>query len=79
MNCFIGSVEIRMIHSRGYYRHGALATALLIVVLLSGGCGEKAEEPGRLIADAKQERDKGNHNAAIIHLKNLLQKSPEHA
>jgi putative PEP-CTERM system TPR-repeat lipoprotein len=79
MNCFIGSVEIRMIHSRGYYRHGALATALLIVVLLSGGCGEKAEDPGRSIADAKQERDKGNHNAAIIHLKNLLQKSPEHA
>jgi len=61
------------------YRHSALATALLIVVLFSGGCGENAEDPGRLIANAKQERDKGNHRAAIIHLKNLQQKFPEHA
>jgi len=69
-----------MIRSESCHKKvGALATALLIVVLSSGGCGEKAENPGRLIADAKQERDKGNHNAAIIHLKNLLQKSPEHA
>ena len=56
-----------------------LVTALLIVVLSSGGCGEKTENIGRLIADAKQERDKGNNSAAIIHLKNLLQKFPEHA
>ena len=68
-----------MIRSKVFYRHGALVTALLIVVLSSGGCGKKAENLGRLIADAKQERDKGNNNAAIIHLKNLLQKSPEHA
>ncbi|HKQ24359.1 MAG TPA: XrtA/PEP-CTERM system TPR-repeat protein PrsT [Burkholderiales bacterium] len=59
--------------------HGALATALLVVVLFSGGCEKKAEDLGRLIAEAKQERDKGNHNVAIIHLKNVLQESPEHA
>jgi len=68
-----------VIRSKVCYRHGALATALLIVVLSSGGCGEKAGNVDRLIADARQERDKGSHNAAIIHLKNLLQKSPEHA
>jgi len=68
-----------MIRSNVCCRHGALATALLIVVLFSGGCGKEAEDPGRLITYAKQERDKGNHNAAIIYLKNLLQKSPEHA
>ena len=68
-----------MIRSQVRYRRGALATALLIVVLSSGGCGEKAGNVDRLIADARQERDKGSHNAAIIHLKNLLQKSPEHA
>jgi Flp pilus assembly protein TadD len=68
-----------MIRSKVCCRHGALATALLIVVLFSEGCVDKAEDLGRLIADAKQERDKGNNNAAIIHLKNLLQKSPEHA
>ena len=68
-----------MIRSKVCYGHGALAKALLIVVLSSGGCGEKAENLDRLIADARQERDKGNHNSAIIHLKNLLQKSPEHA
>ena len=68
-----------MIRSKVCNRRGALATALLIVVLSSGGCGEKAGNVDRLIADARQERDKGSHNAAIIHLKNLLQKSPEHA
>ena len=68
-----------MIRSKVCYGHGALAMALLIVVLSSGGCGEKAGNVDRLIADARQERDKGSHNAAIIHLKNLLQKSPEHA
>jgi len=68
-----------MIRSRAWCRHGALITVLLLAVLSAGGCGDKAENAGRLIADAKQERDSGNNNAAIIHLKNLLQKSPEHA
>src|SRR5882762_9280210 len=69
----------RMIRSKVCYRHVALAAALLIVVLSSGGCGERVENLDLLIANAKQARNKGNNSAAIIHLKNLLQKSPEHA
>ena len=68
-----------MIPSKACYRHGILATALLIVMLSSAGCGRQAENPDQLIAHAVLERDKGNDNAAMIHLKNLLQESPEHA
>ena len=68
-----------MIRSKACRRHGARVAVLLIAVLSAGGCGDKAGDADRLIADAMQERDKGNSNAAIIHLKNLLQISPEHA
>jgi len=50
-----------------------------MVALLCAGCAQRAEDPVQLMASAKQERDGGNHRAAIIHLKNLLQKVPQHA
>jgi len=58
---------------------GVHALALLATVLFLGGCGEKGANLDQLLADARQEREKGNYSAAIIHLKNALQKSPEHA
>ena len=60
----------------------AARTLLKIMVaaaLLGGsvaGCG-KTEDPQTLIADAKRYEEKGDHNAAIIQLKNALQKNPE--
>lgn len=42
------------------------------------GCS-KAEDPQTLIADAKRYEEKGDHNAAIIQLKNALQKNPDDA
>jgi len=68
-----------MIRSNVRYRQGTLATVLLFSMLLSGGCAEKGEDPDRLIADARQARAEGNHTTAVIHLKNLLEASPEHA
>ena len=53
--------------------------ALLMLVLIFVGCAEKAADLDRLIADAKQAGEKGDNKAAVIHLKNLLQKAPEHA
>jgi putative PEP-CTERM system TPR-repeat lipoprotein len=50
-----------------------------MVVLLCLGCAQRAEDPVQLMASAKQEREGGNHRAAIIHLKNLLQQVPQHA
>ena len=63
---------------------GAARTLLKIMVagaLLGGsvtGCG-KTEDPQTLIADAKRYEEKGDHNAAIIQLKNALQKDPDDA
>ena len=63
---------------------GAARTLLKIMVagaLLGGsvtGCG-KTEDPQALIADAKRYEEKGDHNAAIIQLKNALQKNPDDA
>jgi putative PEP-CTERM system TPR-repeat lipoprotein len=51
---------------------------LLALVLVCAGCSDYAT-PEQLIASAKQERDKGNYRNAIIHLKSVLQKSPQNA
>ncbi len=40
---------------------------------------DNADNPEQLVADAKLARAEGEHNTAIIHLKNLLRESPEHA
>ena len=49
--------------------------AVLSVVLLSG-CG-KTQSTESLLAEAKQYQQKGDNKAAIIQLKNALQKNPE--
>ena len=41
--------------------------------------GMGAGDIDKLITDARQQREKGNNSAAIIQLKNVLQKSPENA
>jgi Flp pilus assembly protein TadD len=48
-------------------------------VLAVGGCGKKAATVEELITAARHERSQNNPRAAIVHLKNLLQKAPEHA
>jgi putative PEP-CTERM system TPR-repeat lipoprotein len=51
------------------------AMALLIAIGLSG-CG-KSSDPAALIAEARQYQQKGDTKAAIIQLKNALQKNPD--
>lgn len=55
----------------------ATACSLLLTALL-GGCG-KSDDPAALVAEAKQYQAKGDTKAAIIQLKNALQKNPEDA
>lgn len=50
--------------------------ALLPAVI--AGCGV-TDDPQTLIAKAQDHRQQGNREAAIIELKNALQKQPEHA
>ena len=68
-----------MITSKRVTVYRVCLLALLTIVLCLGACGGKQENPAQLIAKAKEEREKGNYNAAIIHLKNVLQESPDHA
>lgn len=68
----------RMNESRLIAGCRACLLAMITVVLFFGGCGEKVLSPDQMLAQAKQERDKGGHSAAVIHLKNLLQQSPDH-
>src|SRR5687768_11621402 len=57
-----------------------LLLMLIVSVALVGGsiqgCG-KVEDPGTLISDARRYEEKGDHKAAIIQLKNALQKNPD--
>ncbi len=55
----------------------ATACSLLLMSLLAG-CG-KADDPAALIAEARQYQKKGDTKAAVIQLKNALQKNPEDA
>ena len=68
-----------MIRSKFVKNHEVHVLALLAIALFLGGCGEKGANLEQLLAKARQERENGNYSAAIIHLKNALQKSPEHA
>ena len=68
-----------MIGSKFIQRYGVHAVVLFTVILFSGGCTDKTANADQFIAKAKQERDKGNNKAAVVYLKDLLQKSPEHA
>ena len=67
-----------MIESNWGRCRGMRVAVLVLVAALAGGCGQKAANIEQLLADAKQERAKGNHAAAIIGFKNVVQKAPEH-
>ena len=65
------------VHRRG--ARGAAVVALLALALVAGGCGQKRASFEELMADARQHREKGNHSAAIIQLKNAVLTSPDNA
>ena len=52
----------------------AVLLAVAATVLLSA-CGR--DDPAGLIGSARDYQAKGDHNAAVIQLKNVLQKQPE--
>ncbi|PTR15112.1 putative PEP-CTERM system TPR-repeat lipoprotein [Nitrosospira sp. Nsp2] len=65
--------------SRAGAKSKNLAGLMISAVLLTGsiaGCG-KSEDPQTLVADAKRYQEKGDNSAAIIQLKNALQKNPD--
>ena len=53
-------------------------TACLLAISLGGGCGEEKSSE-QLIADARQLQAKGDSKAAVIVLRDALQKSPENS
>jgi putative PEP-CTERM system TPR-repeat lipoprotein len=64
--------------SRASAKSKNLTGFIISVVLLTGGiagCG-KSEDPQTLVSDAKRYEEKGDNSAAIIQLKNALQKNP---
>lgn len=63
----------------GIMRGFAACAVVLSLLLLSSGCKEQSANPEQILADARQERDKGHYRSAIVHLKSLLQKSPQNA
>ncbi len=52
--------------------------ALLLIVATAAGCG-LSSDPQRMIAKAQEYREKKDNKAAIIELKNVLQKDSSHA
>ena len=58
---------------RGRWKYGP---ALLLAILIAVGCDPN---PEKLMASARQEREKGNNSAAIIHLREVLQETPDNA
>lgn len=64
--------------SRASAKSKNLSGLIISVILLTGGiagCG-KSEDPQTLVSDAKRYEEKGDNSAAIIQLKNALQKNP---
>src|SRR5688572_10133961 len=59
-------------------RSGA-ALSMIALAALTAGCGLSGSDPQTLIAQAQEYRAKNNHKAAIIELKNVLQKNANHA
>lgn len=50
-------------------------TAMTIALAVLAGCGQ--DNAQKLVAEAKQYEQKGEHKAAVIQLKNALQKNPD--
>lgn len=61
-----------------FIRSGTLWIIALLMIMLAG-CEKKIVDPEQLLAQAKQERMRGDINTASIHLKNVLQVVPDHA
>ena len=53
-----------------------LVLAFTALAICAGGC---SQDVGQFMQQAKQARDKGDRNAAIIYLKNALEKDPKNA
>ena len=52
--------------------------AATILVAVAAGCGVSGGDPQSLMTKAQQHREKRDHKAAIIELKNVLQKDADH-
>jgi putative PEP-CTERM system TPR-repeat lipoprotein len=65
-----------MPNSNKKYRSVAMITSALILSLSLGACGN-TQSTEKFLTDARQYQQKGDNKAAIIQLKNALQKDPE--
>ncbi|MGQ0652133.1 MAG: XrtA/PEP-CTERM system TPR-repeat protein PrsT [Betaproteobacteria bacterium] len=52
---------------------------VLLMLLATSLVGCSKSDPAKLLAEARELRDKGQHNAAIIQLKNVIGEAPENA
>ena len=68
-----------MIPSTLTLSRGLRICVLALALVFAGGCVERYATFDQVMADAKQAREKGNLSAAIVHLKNAVQKSPDNA
>lgn len=64
-----------MTQSKPSYFPRLFEAALLCGVLICAGCGEGASVE-ELLADAKQQQQKGDHRTALIYLRNAVLKAP---
>jgi putative PEP-CTERM system TPR-repeat lipoprotein len=64
----------RAVQERGRARLLLRWTACLVLAAALGGCGK--DDPAALVASAKEYARKGDHRAAVIQLKNALQRRP---
>src|SRR5688500_17019987 len=71
------SKRIRIIAMKKFTH--ALRLAPVVLTLALAACCEQPQDPQVLIAKAEDYRNKGNYPAAIIELKNVVQKNPDHA
>ena len=68
-----------MIESILMPRLGSRVITLLVLLLALGACSNQGSSPEQLLANAKEQRDKGKYRDAIVLLKNVLEKSPQNA
>lgn len=68
-----------MVGSRLQLSSAKRFAALLFIALIAIACEDQSASVEQLLANARQQREKGNHSAAIIQLKNAVQASPENA
>lgn len=66
-----------MLQSRRAFRRRSAGMSLVVAVLVAGCSG--SEKPEQYFAKAQQYEAAGDRNAAVIELKNAIQKDPEYA